>query len=91
MLKKLCRTQFFEHFGYSDNLLITNVLRLGTSFLPQNTTQIPFTFKFLFGHTFQADNYIFLNISTEANCFFLRFPLFFYFQCAVVTFSAHRK
>ena len=91
MLKKTCRLQFFEHFGYSNNLLITNILRLNMPFLSSKNLKNSLTFKFLFGHTFQADNYIFLNISTETNCFFLRFPLFFYFQRAVVTFSAHRK
>ena len=41
------------------------------------------------GILFNAENYTHLNISAEANSLFLRFPLFFYFQRAVVKFSAH--
>ena len=88
MLKKTCRLQFFEHFGYSNNLLITNILRLNMPFLSSKNLKNSLTFKFLFRHSFKAGNYTFLNILAKSCCLFLRFPLLFYFQRTVLKFSA---
>ena len=90
-LKKTCRTQFFNNPGYSDNLLTINVLWYNPPFPSKNRTQNPLTFQFLFRYTFKAENYIFLNISAEANCLFLHSPLQFSFQRAVFIFSAHSE
>ena len=89
MLKKTRRTQFFEKSEYLSNLLIINVLYINPPFPLSNAFKNLLTFKFLFRHSSQAENYTLLNISTEANSLFLCFPLFFYFQRAVVKFSAH--
>ncbi len=85
----MCRTQIFDRFVYSDNLLIINTLRFNLAFSSSNATKNPLTFKFLFRHTFSAVNYIFLNISTEVNCLFSRSLLFLSLQRAVFIFSAH--
>ena len=85
------QTQFFEKFVYSDNTLITNILCLNLPFLPSKILKNPLTFKFLFKHSSKARSYTLLNISTEANCLFLRSPLFFSLQRAVFKFSAHSE
>ena len=56
------RTQFFEHFEYSDNPLITNALYLNPPFSILNTSSKSFTFKFLYRCSSKAENYTFLNI-----------------------------
>ncbi len=41
-----------------------------------NVLKKSLAFKFLFDHSFKSMIYTLLNISAEANCFFLRSPLF---------------
>ena len=91
MLKKMRRTQFFEHFVRSDNMLITNILHTNSSFLSSNALKNQLTFKFLFRHTFQVEIYTLFNISSAPCCLFFRFPLFLFFQRAVLKFSAHSE
>ena len=87
----MCRTQFFEYFEWLDNLLIINILYSNSLSPSPNTTLEPLTFKFLFRRFSKKANYTFLNIPTDVNCFFLYFPVSFYFQRAVVKISAHSK
>ena len=56
------RTQFFEKFVYSDNILITNDLFLNLPFLPSNILKNPLSFKFLFKNSSKARIYTLLNI-----------------------------
>ena len=56
-----------------------------------NTASKLLIFEFLFRHSSKAADYTLLNISAEANCFFLSFPLFLFFQRAVILFSAHSE
>ncbi len=88
-LKKTCRRQFFNNSEYPDNLLIINILHIIPPVFLSNATKKTLTSKFLFRHTFKAENYILLNISAEANCLFLHSPLQFSFQRAVFIFPAH--
>ena len=85
----MSRTQFFEDCECSDNLLIINVLWQVQPFTLPNTASNSLIFEFLFRHSSKTENYTSLNISAEANCFFLRSPLFFSLQRAVFKFSAH--
>lgn len=62
MPRKMRRTQFSDKFGYFDNLLIINILRFNLAFSSSNATKNSLTSKFLFRHTFNAANYIFINI-----------------------------
>ena len=89
MLKKMRRTQFFDGFVYSDNLLIISILCVNLPFSPSSTLKNTLTFKFLFRHSSKTVNYTLLNISTEANFVFLGFPVFSNFQRTVFFFAAH--
>ncbi len=84
-------TQIFEYFEQSDNILIINVLQLNSPFLSPNHIRNPPTFQFLFRRAFKTINYTFLNNLTGFCCLFFRFSVFFYFQRAVVKFSAHSE
>ncbi len=91
MLKKVHRMQFFENFECFDNLLIINSLYLNIPFPPSDVLKNSLDFEFLFRRTSKAEIYILFNISIEAHCAFFRFPVFFYFQRAVLNFSAHSE
>ncbi len=91
MLKKARRTQFFDRFECSDNLLTINVLQVNLSFLSRNVTLESLSFKFLFRHTYKTGIYTLLHILTGANCLYFRFLLFFSFQRAVLKFSARTE
>ena len=73
----MCRTQFFETFECLENLLITNELHLNSEFSLPNITFNPLTFRFQFKYSSKAAIYTLLNISTEPQCFVLRFPMLF--------------
>ena len=89
MLKKMRRTQFFEHFVRSDNLLITNILHTNSSFLSLNVLKNQLTFKFLFSHFPKVKIIHSLTSRLKQTVFFSASLCFFSSQRAVFIFSAH--
>ena len=77
MLKKTCRTQFFDKSEYSNKSLIINILQTNLPLLLPNAARTPPTFKFLFRYISKTDNYTLLNILTELRCLLLRSPVLF--------------
>ncbi len=82
-------TKIFEDFEYFDNILITNILYSNLLFPPQNHTQNPLTFQFMFRRTSWTANYTLLNIFPESHRFLPQKQEFFKFQRAVLKSSAH--
>lgn len=90
-LKKMRRTQNFEHFSCSGKILSTNALHIFLPFPLQKRHLFSTVFQFLFSHSSPATIIHFLTLSAEAHCFFPGFPVFFQPQRTVLKFSAHSR